>query len=61
MKVEKFLVKKGELFSCYTGKITFLADNRIQIDTIKGERFRFWKEQLISSEEIEVEDDKEKS
>jgi len=51
-KYEKYMIQKGRSISCYTGKLTILKDGRIQIDTIKGEVMKFWKEQLLSSEEI---------
>ena len=54
MKTDKFEVQKGQRSFYYTGKLERLSDGRVLIRTIKGERLKFWQEQIVGSEEVEI-------
>ena len=55
-KAEKFEVLKGNNSYYFTGKIKIIPDGRVQISTIKGEKLKFWENQIIGSKEVMVSD-----
>ncbi len=58
--IEKFEVKKGDLTLYYTGTLTKLKDGRVEINTVRDEKLRFWPEQIHGSKEVKR-DEKEKT